>query len=199
MLRRASAEGSAERMLRAAVLEKEAEAVVVVSVSVVEWMVVGADCLRRKKGRDSEKRTMATRDLGGHSRAWWCLMCGVAGGDYCLHVFVWVRRWMSSRISGPPCCTGWILLHIDQGYGEYHWRESEGDNNNAVQYCSARAFVAAALPCQGVQSWQSKQSCTTMDRISRLDRCRTLDFSPLLPASLLVSSSSAKSSITLLP
>ena len=60
---RASAEGSAERLLRAAMLEKEAEAWVVVSVSVLEWRVVGDDCLRRKKGRDSEKRTMATRDL----------------------------------------------------------------------------------------------------------------------------------------
>jgi hypothetical protein len=60
---RASAEGSAERLLRAAMLEKEAEAWVVVSVSVLEWRVVGDECLRRKKGRDSEKRTMATRDL----------------------------------------------------------------------------------------------------------------------------------------
>jgi hypothetical protein len=71
---RAGAEGSAEMLLRlrAAKLEKEAEAAAVVSVSVLEWRVVDADCLRRKKGRDSEKRTMATRDLGGHSRACCC-------------------------------------------------------------------------------------------------------------------------------
>jgi hypothetical protein len=63
-VRRARGKGSAERLLLlllwAAKLEAEAEAkVVLVSVSVVEWRVVGADCLRRKKGRDSEKRTMA--------------------------------------------------------------------------------------------------------------------------------------------
>jgi hypothetical protein len=77
---RAGAEGSAERLLRlrAAKLEKEAEAAVVVSVSVLEWRVVGVDCLRRKKGRDSEKRTMATRDLGGHSRA--CCWCAERSG-----------------------------------------------------------------------------------------------------------------------
>lgn len=51
--------GSAERALWAAVLVTE-----VVSVSGWWWWeeectVAGADCLRRKKGRDSEKRTMA--------------------------------------------------------------------------------------------------------------------------------------------
>jgi hypothetical protein len=51
----AAAAGSAERVLLAAVLALASE---VVSVSVCECKVAGADCLRRKKGRDSEKRTM---------------------------------------------------------------------------------------------------------------------------------------------
>lgn len=53
--------GSAERELWAAVLARETLSV---SGWVEEewwwwWRVAGADCLRRKKGRDSEKRTMA--------------------------------------------------------------------------------------------------------------------------------------------
>lgn len=56
--------GSAERELWAMVLATE-----VVSVSGREeewWRVAGADCLRRKKGRDSEKRTMAATTSAGH-------------------------------------------------------------------------------------------------------------------------------------
>ena len=49
--------GPAERELWAVVLATE---VVSVSGWEGEWCkVAGADCLRRKKGRDSEKRTMA--------------------------------------------------------------------------------------------------------------------------------------------